>query len=78
MALADRVTLTESGFMFDHHTGMTYTLNNTGTAIMQLLIDERDSDEILNELTNRYEADERDVRNDLDQFVAQIKKLNLM
>ena len=78
MPLSDRITLTESGFLFDHSSGVTYTLNGTGTAIMQMLLESKESDDIIAELMKRFEVEERDARFDLDQFVSQIRKFSLI
>ncbi len=78
MPLNDRITLTESGFLFDHATGITYTLNNSGTYIMQQLLAEKEPNSILRDVMNKFEVDEREARFDIEQFVTQIKKFSLL
>jgi hypothetical protein len=78
MPLKDRITLTESGFLFDHASGVTYTLNHTGAFIMQKLLDEQDPDAILNEILQKYEIGDREARFEIEQFVTQVKKFSLL
>jgi hypothetical protein len=74
----ERLTITESGFLFDHRSGVTYTLNQTAGSIMEMLIAGKDPDEILKTVLERYEVDEREARFDLESFVFQVKKYSLL
>ncbi len=78
MPLKDRITLTESGFLFDHTSGVTFTLNHTGSFIMQELLDEKDPELILADVLRKYEIEEREARFEIEQFVTQIKKYSLL
>lgn len=73
-----RFTLTESGFLFDHTTGLTYTLNSSGHKIMQMLLEHKDADEVIKSIIGQYEVDEKEARFDIEQFVQQIKKFDLL
>jgi hypothetical protein len=78
MALKDRITLTDSGFLFDHTSGVTFTLNHTGAFIMRELLEEKDAESILTEVLRKYELEEREARFEIEQFVTQVKKYSLL
>lgn len=78
MSEQKKLTLTESGFLFDHTTGITYSLNPTATKIMQMLLNEEDAETIIQKILNEYEVDEKEARHDIEQFVQQLKKFDLL
>lgn len=71
------VTLTKGGFLFDHSTGLTYSLNNTGRFVFQRLRDGLDAATLLKELVAEFETTEETARNDLEDFIRQMKELGL-
>ncbi|MCX7835552.1 MAG: HPr-rel-A system PqqD family peptide chaperone [bacterium] len=73
-----QLSLTESGFLFDHNSGLTYSLNPTATRIMQMLMDEEDAETIVQKILEEYEVDEKEARFDIEQFVQQLKKFDLL
>ena len=76
--LKTEVTLTESGFLFDHNTGLTYSLNSTGQFIFRRLQDEKDAEDILRGILNEFSIDEDTARKDLDDYFRQLKELGLI
>jgi len=63
------LAISESGFLFDPYSGSTFTLNNTGKFILQLLIDGKGVEEIEPALRDKFEVGEEDLRNDIKEFV---------
>lgn len=78
MKLTSEITLSNSGFLFDHETGMTYTLNETGQYIFRGLQDGKDMDEILQGMLDEFEINESTARNDLDDYFRQLKDLGIV
>jgi len=76
--LKTEVTLTESGFLFDHSTGLTYSLNSTGQFIFRRLQEEKDADEVLRGMIAEFSIDEDTARKDLDDYFRQLKELGLI
>jgi PqqD family protein of HPr-rel-A system len=72
------MTLTKGGFLFDHSTGLTYTINPTGREIFEQLQAGVDAPEIIRELSTNYEVDEDTAREDLEDFLRQMKELGLV
>ncbi|NOZ03276.1 MAG: PqqD family protein [FCB group bacterium] len=72
------LTLSESGFLFDHATGLTYTLNPTGQFIFRQMQKGVEGPEILTRLQEEFEVDETTARKDLDDFVRQLKEFELI
>ena len=71
------LTLSKSGFVFDHSTGLTYTLNATGQFILGRLQNGANPDDILLELTEEFEVPEATARKDIDDFQRQLRELGL-
>ncbi|KPL07448.1 hypothetical protein AMJ86_04495 [bacterium SM23_57] len=76
--LKTEITLTESGFLFDHTTGLTYSLNPTGRFIFRQLQDGKDAAGILKEIVDEFLVDEDTARKDLDDYFRQLKEMGLI
>ncbi len=72
------LTLSDSGFLFDHSTGLTYTLNETGSFIFKKLEEGTSLINLLELLTEEFEITEETARKDLDDFVRELKKAELI
>ncbi len=71
------LTLSNSGFLFDHSDGLTYTLNPTGQFIFRKIEEGKEPPEILELITGEFEVDENTARKDLDDFYRQMKEMGL-
>ncbi|MBT3500996.1 MAG: PqqD family protein [Candidatus Marinimicrobia bacterium] len=72
------LTISESGFLFDHATGLTYTLNSTGQFIFRNIQDKQNARSILSLVMNEFEVNEDTAHKDLDDFIRQLKEFNLV
>ncbi|MBZ0266182.1 HPr-rel-A system PqqD family peptide chaperone [bacterium] len=72
------VTLSESGFLFDHSTGLTYTLNKTGQFIFKKLREEIEAPAIAEALQEEFDVDGSKARKDLDDFFRQLKDMGIV
>ena len=66
--LKEELTLTGNGFLFDHVTGLTYTLNQTGAFIFRKLMDNTKPNEIIASLAQTFEVDDITARQDMEEF----------
>jgi len=78
MNLAEDFTLSKSGFLFDHSTGLTYTLNPTGKFIFQMISDNKDAAEILTALTGQFMIDSDTAKRDLEDFYRQMREMGMI
>lgn len=76
--LRSKFTLSDSGFLFDHATGLTYTLNPTGQFIFKSLQEGKSGPEILAAMLEEFEIDEETARKDLDDFFRQLREFGLV
>ncbi len=68
------LAISESGFLFDPYSGATFTLNNTGKFILQLLMEGKVIEEIESALGKKFEVEDEDLRNDIYEFVNLLKE----
>jgi hypothetical protein len=72
------LAISESGFLFDPYSGATFTLNNSGKYIFQLLMEGIGIDEMESALRKRFEVGEEDLRSDIYEFVDLLKEHHLL
>ncbi|NOZ08313.1 MAG: PqqD family protein [FCB group bacterium] len=75
---SSELTMSKNGFLFDHGSGLTYTLNATGQFIFHLLESGKKSTHILEKLITEFDVTEDTARKDLDDFYRQLKELGLI
>jgi len=68
------LAISESGFLFDPYSGVTFTVNNTGKFILQLLMEGKVIEEIESALRKRFEIGDEDLRSDIYEFVNLLKE----
>jgi hypothetical protein len=68
------LAISESGFLFDPYSGATFTVNNTGKFILQLLMEGKVIEEIESALRKRFEMGDEDLRSDIYEFVNLLKE----
>ncbi len=67
--IKSNIALSDSGFVFDPGTGDSYSVNPIGVEIIQLLKENRSQEEIIKNLVDRYETDEKTIDKDLYEFI---------
>lgn len=68
------LTLSDSGFLFDHATGLTYTLNPTGHFILRALREGKEEGGIVEAVLEEFEVDRGTAEDDFDDFLRQLKE----
>jgi hypothetical protein len=66
------LAISDSGFLFDPYTGSTYSVNNTGRVILQLLKEKKEVEEVQEALKERFEVGEADLRTDIFEFLIML------
>ncbi|MBT3251259.1 MAG: PqqD family protein [Candidatus Marinimicrobia bacterium] len=72
------LTLSDSGFLFDHNSGLTYTLNVTGQFIFNCMEDGLQAVDILGKIMKEFEVNEDTARKDMDDFYRQLTDMGLI
>lgn len=72
------LTLSQNGFLFDHGSGLTYTLNPTGQYIFRKIEEGKQAPGILRLLINEFDVSEETARKDIDDFYRQLKEAGLI
>ncbi len=72
------VTLSDSGFLFDHSTGLTYSLNPTGQFIFLKLQSGLEPEKIITLITEEFAVDEITARKDMDDFYRLLKEMGIV
>lgn len=72
------LAISESGFLFDPYSGATFTMNNTGKFILQLLQEGKGTEDIESALRGRFAVVDDDLRSDIYEFVNLLKENHLL
>ena len=77
MKIKKNIAISESGFLFDSNTGESFSLNETGKEIIQLLKDEKTDDVIINYFIENYEVDKATIENNLYDFMTMLQNFRI-
>lgn len=75
---AENLAISETGFLFLPGTGETYTSNEIGKTIIQLLQKGESQEEIIEKITNEYDVEPNTFEKDLADFINQLTQFNLV
>jgi PqqD family protein of HPr-rel-A system len=74
-----QLAINDSGFVFDPLSGHTFTLNDTGLAVVRALTHGASLDQIAAELGEAFELDgAEDVARDVEDFMSRLKEHGLV
>jgi hypothetical protein len=68
------LAVSETGFVFDPHTGNSFNTNDTGRAILHALRDGAGREAILAALDEGFETAGEDLERDLDEFLFLLRE----
>ncbi len=68
MKIRKNVAQSDSGFIFNPSNGDSYSVNETGKLIINLLQQEKDDEDIIKQITDEYRIDRDSVEKDLYDF----------
>lgn len=72
------LAISESGFIFDPHSGASFNTNEPGRLILTFLNKGMGVDEIETEMRKVFEAGEEDLRTDIYEFISLLKANHLL
>ncbi len=75
---AENLAISETGFLFLPGTGETYTSNEIGKTIIQLLQKGESQEKIIEKITNEYDVEPNTFEKDLADFINQLTQFNLV
>jgi len=78
MKLNKNIAISESGFIFNPTTGDSFSLNEVGLEILELLKEEKTIDQITTHFTNQYEIDAASFEKYFYDFVGMLKHYQLI
>lgn len=67
-----RLALSESGFVFDPVSGLSFTVNESGLDILRQLQKNTDLKQTQHHLLQSYDANEPELQRDLEDFIAAV------
>jgi PqqD family protein of HPr-rel-A system len=76
--LKKSIALSESGFIFDPTTGDSYSVNQTGSKIIEYLKEGLSEDQIIDKLNDTFDSDKELMQKDLDDFLQHLKQLKMI
>jgi hypothetical protein len=78
MKLKKNIATSESGFIFNPGNGDSFSVNEIGAEIINLMKEERDQDEIIDSITSKYDIEKIQVEKDLEDFISMLVSYNLL
>jgi hypothetical protein len=78
MKLKKNIATSESGFIFNPGNGDSFSVNELGAEIINLMKEERDQAEIIDSITSKYDIEKIQVEKDLEDFISMLVSYNLI
>ncbi|MCK5824190.1 MAG: PqqD family protein [Ichthyobacteriaceae bacterium] len=78
MKLKRNIAISETGFVFDPNSGDSFTLNEIGREILELLQKQLSKSDVLVHVLNKYEIDEFTAERNYEDFLGMLKHHNLL
>jgi hypothetical protein len=78
MRLKRNIAISESGFLFDPTGGESYSLNELGLEIINLLREKRSNQEITSLITDKYDVEKDDFEKYYYDFLGMLKQFKLL
>jgi len=78
MKLKRNIAISESGFLFDPTGGESYSLNEVGLEIVNLLREKKSNQEIASIVTENYEVAQGDFEKYFFDFLGMLKQFKLL
>ena len=68
-----RLAISESGFVFDPYSGRSFTVNETGIAVLKALQQEQSLDGLRAQLATDFEVAPQTLERDLSEFLGSLR-----
>ena len=76
--IPENIAISESAFLYLAGTGETFTLNQIGKEIFNLIRTKSSEEEIINLIVNDYDIDKATAHKDLGEFILQLKHYSIL
>lgn len=76
--IPENIAISESGFLFLASTGETFTLNQIGKEILNLIRTKSSEEKIVNSIVEEYDIDKATALKDLGDFILQLKHYSIL
>ncbi|MCA6423215.1 PqqD family protein [Flavobacterium sp. j3] len=77
MSILRNVAISESGFLFNPTTGDSFTLNDTAIHIVSLLKENKNKEEIISSIVDKFDVEKNTADKDYEDFVFSLKSYKL-
>ncbi len=78
MGKLNSLAISDNGFIFKPSTGESFTTNELGLIILNLLKEGKSADEIINEITEEFDVDAISAGRDLYEYLDFLKRENMI
>jgi len=78
MKINKNIAVSETGFVFNPGSGESFTVNSTGTELLNLIIKKKTYDEIKSVFLNKYDTNISTFDQDYQDFIELLQKYNLL
>jgi PqqD family protein of HPr-rel-A system len=78
MSRIHRLAVNEEGFVFDPATGESFTVNGTGFVILKGLKENKEPEEIAEEITERFDVEPEETERDVSDFIERLRAFKLL
>jgi PqqD family protein of HPr-rel-A system len=78
MKILNNIALSDTGFVFNPNTGESFTLNPAGMEIFEMLRQEKNNEEILGSILEKYDVDQDMAEKDLDDFMHHLETYQII
>lgn len=76
--IPENIAISESGFLFLAGTGESFTLNQIGKEIFNLIRTKSSEEETIGSIVENYDIDKSTVQKDLADFITQLKQYSIL
>lgn len=78
MKLKKNIATSEAGFIFNPGTGDSFSVNNIGSEILVMFKENKSVDDVIENISLRYDVEKSQLEKDLEDFVSQLSGYNLI
>jgi hypothetical protein len=78
MKLKKNIATSETGFIFNPGTGDSFSVNNTGAEILSMFKENKSLEEVIENISMRYQVEKSQLEKDLEDFITQLYGHNLL
>jgi hypothetical protein len=78
MNLNKNLAISENGFVFNASTGDSFSINETGSFIINLLKEGKSKSEIIEKIQTEFNAEKSNIEKDLSEFIKVLQNHQLL